>query len=82
MTKEEVIHIGTTMGLRFDKKTNFPDMLKKGTVVFDGINGQRFLIESTWENDRIYAVLGQSCIEFGKRFKAMQINNALSINSD
>lgn len=82
MTKKEVIRIGTLMGLYFDEKTNYKDALEKGRVVFDGCNGQRFLIESTWDDDKILETIGQSLIQFGKRKKSYEIHQVLSINSD
>lgn len=82
MTKEEVIRIGTLMGLSFDERTNHEDALKNGRVIFDGCNGQRFLIESSWNDDKIFEELGQSLILLGKRNKAYEIHQALSINSD
>lgn len=82
MKKEEIIRIGTLMGLSFDERTNYKDALENGRVVFDGCNGQRFRIESSWDDDKIFEELGQSLILFGKRKKAYEIHQALSINSD
>ena len=82
MTKEEVIKLGTTLGLKFDEKTNYKDALAKGRVVFDGFNGQRFIIESSWSDKKIISTLGKSSILLGKRQKSMEINSVLSINSD
>jgi hypothetical protein len=82
MTKEEVIKLGTQLGLPFNEKTNFPDALAKGRVVFDGCNGQRFLIESSWEDEEIIETLGKSLIIYGRRLQKMDINRALNINSD
>lgn len=82
MTKEELIRIGTLMGLKFNESTNFPDALEKGTVVFDGCNGQRFLIESSGSDDYIFGELGNSLFLLGKRTKCLEISNVLSINND
>jgi hypothetical protein len=82
MKPEELIKLGTTLGLSFNKDTNYKDSLAKGTIVFDGSNGQRFLIESTWPKEKILTELGQSLILMGKRAKCMEIKNVLSINSD
>ena len=82
MTKEEVIRIGTLMGLSFDERTNYKDALNNGRVVFDGCNGQRFLIESRWDDDRIFKELGEFLILLGKRKKSYEIHQVLSINSD
>jgi len=82
MKKEEVIRLGKLMGLSFDERTNYKDSLEKGRVVFDGCNGQRFLIESTWTDDEIFEKIGKSLILLGKRMKAYEIHKILSINSD
>lgn len=82
MTNKELIKIGTTMGLSFNEKTNYLGMLEKNIVVFDGCNGQRFLIDGKWSKDEIYAKIGESLILMGKRTKAMELHNVLSINSD
>jgi hypothetical protein len=82
MTKEDVIKTGTMMGLYFNEKTNFKDMLERGIVVFDGCNGQRFLIDSNWTDDEIYTEIGHALILKGKRMKALEIHQVLSINSD
>ena len=82
MTKEEVIKLGTMLGLSFNEKTNYKDALERGRVVFDGCNGQRFLIESSWSEEDIYKTIGQSLITQGKRMKALELHQVLSINSD
>jgi hypothetical protein len=82
MTKNKVIELGEIMGLSFNEQTNFPDQLKKGIVVFDGINGQRFLIDSNWTDKEIYETLGASLILYGKRLQKMEINRVLSITGD
>jgi hypothetical protein len=80
MTNEEIIKLGTMLGLEFRESTNYPVALKNGRVVFDGCNGQRFLIEGSWSDEEIYSKIGESLIEQGMRMKAMEINRALSIN--
>jgi hypothetical protein len=82
MTKEEIIRIGTLLGLQFEEKTNYRDFLEKEIVVFDGCNGQRFLFDSQWTDDEIYEKLGSSLILMGKRMKALEIHRVLSITSD
>lgn len=82
MTKEEIIRIGTLLGLQFEEKTNYRDSLEKGIVVFGGCNGQRFLFDSEWTDDEVYEKLGSSLILMGKRMKALEIHRVLSINSD
>jgi hypothetical protein len=82
MTKEEMIRIGTLLGLQFEEKTNYKDSLERGIVVFDGCNGQRFLFDSQWPEEEIYEKFGSSLILQGKRMKALEIHRVLSINSD
>lgn len=82
MTKEEVISLGTKLGLKFNEKNNYKDALKKGRVVFDGCNGQRFLVESSWKEKEIYKTIGDFLILQGKRMKCMEISNVLSTVSD
>lgn len=82
MNIQEITKIGTKLGLKFNSSTNYKDMLDQGKVVFDGINGQRFLIDASWTTDEIYKELGNSLILMGKRQKCMDINHVLSINND
>jgi len=79
MTKEEIIELGTSLGIPFREETNFKDALEQGRVVFSGINNQRFLFESSWSNEDIMAKMGESLIQMGERKKAMEISNALKI---
>jgi len=65
MKAEEVIELGTKLGLPFDRKDNYKDALAKDRVVFNGANAQRFLIEGSWPDDEIYRVLGESLKAMG-----------------
>ncbi len=82
MTKNEIVELGTKLGLPFNEKDNFPDMLNKNIVVFNGCNGQRFLIDGGWNDDEIFEELGKSLILMGRRLQKMDIHNALSITGD
>jgi hypothetical protein len=82
MTTKEIIKLGTSLGLPFNEKTNFPDFLAKNWVVFDGSNGQRFMIQGEWSDKKIYSELGKALILYGRRLQKMDINNALSITGD
>jgi hypothetical protein len=82
MEKDKVIELGEIMGLSFNEKTNFPDQLKKGIVVFDGCNGQRFLINSKWSDKQIYEELGCALILYGKRQMKLELHQLLSITGD
>ena len=81
MTSGEIIKLGTSLGLAFNSN-NFPDMLARDIVVFDGCNGQRFLIDGSWPDEQIYSQIGKSLILQGKRMKAMEIQQVLSVNND
>jgi hypothetical protein len=82
MTNDEIIKLGTTLGLKFNENDNFPDMLKKNNVVFNGINGQRFRFEGKWTNDEILEEMGKALILMGERKKKMEIDRVLNIMSD
>lgn len=83
MTREEIIKLGTGLGLKYNPERNYVDDEIKGNyVVFDGVNAQRFLIHHDKDNDDILEELGSALITMGKRMKAMQINDVISITSD
>jgi hypothetical protein len=82
MTNEEIIELGTNLGLIFRKDSNFPDMLESNRVVFDGCNGQRFLIDGSWENDKIYEEMGESLKLMGRRELKVELSNLMNIMSD
>lgn len=82
MEINELRKLATTMGLSFSRSSNYIDNLKKGLVVFDGCNGQRFSIDTNWSDEKIYKTIGESLILMGKRLKSVEINRVISINSD
>jgi len=82
MTNNEIIKLGTTLGLKFNEKDNFPDMLARNNVVFNGINAQRFRFEGSWTDDEILEEMGKALILMGERKKKMEIDRVLSIMSD
>ena len=82
MKPKDLERMATLMGLEYNQKDNFPHMVEKGVLVFNGCNGQRFLIDSNWEDDKIHHELGKALIAFGKRSKCLEINSVISINSD
>jgi hypothetical protein len=83
MKKEQIIELGTKLGLPFNIHTNYPFMLEKDYVVFDGCNGQRFSIDGQKEtDDEIYKNLGKFLILMGKRQKCLEISKVLSITGD
>lgn len=82
MRRDEIVELGTKLGLKFDLKTNYVDAFAKGRVVFDGCNGQRFLVEADWDDDKVIETLGKSLILYGRRLQKMEIHKALSITSD
>ena len=82
MTRKDLIRIGTLMGLDYNEAHMFPKDIVNGIVVFDGCNGQRFLIDSKLPEKKIYMELGKSLISLGKRQKCVELYDALSINRD
>lgn len=82
MSRDEIVELGTKLGLKFDLKTNYADAFEKGRVVFDGCNGQRFSVEADWDDEKVLETLGESLILYGRRLQKMEIHNALSITSD
>lgn len=79
MTNEEIIKLGTTLGLKFNENDNFKDMLARNNVVFNGVNNQRFRFEGSWSDDEILEEMGKALIEMGERKKCMELHSALSI---
>jgi len=82
MTSDEIIKLGSLLGLPFNRNDNYDDMINKNIVVFNGCNGQRFLIDGKLTNEEIYKTFGESLKLFGKRLKCMEIDRILSTNSD
>ena len=83
MTKEEVIRIGTLMGLKHDPKRNFPDNEDRGFIVFDGVNGQRFHIDvQDMSDDEIYERFGEYCQLMGRRQLKLDLHRLLNITTD
>lgn len=80
MTKNEIVELGTRLGLPFNEKDNYQDQLAKDVVVFNGCNNQRFLFDGRKStDDEIYSKMGKALIEMGERKKCMEINRVLSI---
>lgn len=82
MTNEEIIKLGRRLGIGFNEADNYIDMLARNTVLFNGINGQRFLFEGSWSDDEIYSQMGKALILMGERKKKMEIDRVLNILSD
>ena len=82
MNNEEIIELGTKLGIPFDESTNYKDMLERNIVVFNGVNNQRFLIEGTWSDHEIYRKMGEALKQMGRKSLKMDLNNLLSIMSD
>lgn len=82
MTKDEIVKLGMDLGLLFTEYDNFPSQLEKNIVVFNGCNGQRFLIDGERTDFEIYRAFGKALILYGMRLKVMDINSTLSITSD
>lgn len=82
MNTEQIITLGTKLGLPFNRPDNYADALKKGRVVFNGCNGQRFLFESKWPDPKIYKQIGKALVLYGMRLKSVEIHNVISITRD
>lgn len=79
MTNEEIIKLGTTLGLHFNRNDNYKDLLAQNIVVFNGVNNQRFKFEGSWTDDEILSEMGKALIQMGERKKTMEISRVLSI---
>ena len=82
MSNEEIIKLGTALGLGFNEKDNYSSMMEDNTIVFNGINGQRFQINGQRSNDKILQNMGNALIRMGERKKKIEINNVLSTLND
>jgi len=83
MKTKEIVKLGTTLGLNFRENSCYKNDLLKNRVVFDGINGQRFLIEGNeMTDDDILKVMGDSLKLMGRRQLKMELHDRLSIMSD
>lgn len=80
MKNEDIIELGTKLGLPFNEKDNYKDLLSKDIVVFNGCNNQRFVFDGRKDtDDEIYTKMGNALREMGRREKCMEINRVLSI---
>lgn len=66
MFRDELIYIGTLMGLGYDEKLNSESIIKNGIVIFDGWAGQTFTISSKNDKEIIYKQLGDALKSVGK----------------
>lgn len=83
MKKDEIIKLGTTLGLYFDEKTCYKQDLLNDRVVFNGVNGQRFLIEgSEMSDDEILEEMGDALKLMGRRKLKLELHTLLNVMSD
>jgi hypothetical protein len=83
MKTKEIIKLGTTLGLKFDEKTCYPHDLENNVVVFNGINGQRFLIDGNdMSDEEILSRMGDALQLMGRRQLKMELHTLLNITSD
>ena len=83
MNSNEIIELGTTLGLLFNRKDNYEESIENNFVVFNGCNGQRFGFDGNkLSDDEILKEMGKALIVYGMRLKAMDINSVLSIGGD
>lgn len=81
MKKEEIIELGTSLGLNFNERTNYHDQLEKNVVVFDGENSQRFLVDGSWTNEEIYDKMGRALKAMGSMKLRLELHRMLSITN-
>ena len=81
MKTNDIVNLGTQLGLKFNTNS-IGFQFGEGIVVFDGVNGQRFLIQSDWSDNKILNELGKSLILMGKRMKSIEIQQVISITND
>lgn len=84
METTEIINLGKSLGLNYidiTDPTKEPSIIND-CVVFTGVNGQHFIIDSKLSKNKIYLKIGEALISYGKRLKAIQITNALSQIND
>jgi len=83
MKTDELIKIATLMGLKHDPKRNYEDNEKRGYIVFDGVNAQRFAIDvPNMSDEEIYQRLGDYLQLMGRRQLKMELHDRLNIMSD
>lgn len=83
MKKDEIIRIGTILGLGFDEKRCYPDHLEKDFVVFDGVNCQRFSIDGrNMSDDEILENMGCALQLMGRRQLKLELHTLLNVMSD
>lgn len=79
MKAEEIIQLGTKLGLPFNRDDNYKDMLERDIVVFNGANAQRFLIDGSWSDDDILSNLGKALMAMGDMEHRMALNRLLKV---
>lgn len=80
MKTKEIVELGTKLGIPFDAKRTYKDLLDENYVVFDGVNNQRFSIDGNkLTDDEIYAAMGRFLIQMGRREICMEHNRLMSI---
>ena len=83
MTVDELIKIATLMGLEHDPKRNYDDNEKRGYIVFDGVNAQRFSIDvPNTSDEEIYQRLGEYLQLMGRRQLKVELGTLLNMMSD
>ena len=74
MKKQEIIDLGTKLGLSYNAITK-NDV---GFLTFHGVENQIFKINLSWSEDIILDIIGSSLILMGKRLKMIEIKNAIT----
>jgi len=79
MKAEQIIELGTKLGLPFNRDDNYKDMLDRDIVVFNGANAQRFIIDGSWSDDDILANFGKALMAVGDMEHRMALERLLKI---
>jgi hypothetical protein len=79
MKAEEIIELGTKLGLPFNRNDNYKDMLERNIAVFNGANSQRFLIDGSWTDEEIYERMGKALKAMGSMELRLELHSLLSI---
>ena len=83
MKTDEIVELGTTLGLNFDEKTCYPHHLKDNFVVFNGVNGQRFSFDGNkLTDDEILEEMGTALKLMGRRALKLEFYRLLNPMSD
>jgi hypothetical protein len=79
MKADEIIELGTKLGLPFNRNDNYKDMLERNIAVFNGANAQRFLIDGSWTDEEIYEAIGKALKAMGNMEHRLELHRLTQI---